>query len=72
MRRRTATNKTSRETFVALLLRILPGATEVSTQGDAILINSGRSRFKLNGHFGVDCGADRTGNGGSADHVLVT
>jgi DNA polymerase III subunit beta len=31
------------------IARELPGATELSTQGDSILINSGRSRFKLNG-----------------------
>lgn len=31
------------------IARELPGATEVSTQGDSIFINSGRSRFKLNG-----------------------
>ncbi|MFL5539554.1 MAG: DNA polymerase III subunit beta [Longimicrobiaceae bacterium] len=31
------------------IARELPGATEISTQGDSILISSGRSRFKLNG-----------------------
>jgi DNA polymerase-3 subunit beta len=31
------------------IARELPGATEMSTQGDAIFISSGRSRFKLNG-----------------------
>jgi DNA polymerase-3 subunit beta len=31
------------------IARELPGATEMSTQGDSIFINSGRSRFKLNG-----------------------
>jgi len=31
------------------IARELPGATELSTQGDSILISSGRSRFKLNG-----------------------
>ena len=31
------------------IARELPGATEVSTQGDSIFINSARSRFKLNG-----------------------
>ena len=31
------------------IARELPGATEITTQGDSILISSGRSRFKLNG-----------------------
>ncbi len=31
------------------IARELPGATEISTQGDAISISSGRSRFRLNG-----------------------
>ncbi|MFL5381579.1 MAG: DNA polymerase III subunit beta [Longimicrobiaceae bacterium] len=31
------------------IARELPGATEISTQGDSILISSGRTRFKLNG-----------------------
>ncbi|HSU16045.1 DNA polymerase III subunit beta [Longimicrobium sp.] len=31
------------------IARELPGATELSTQGDSILISSGRTRFKLNG-----------------------
>ena len=31
------------------IARELPGPTEVSTQGDAISISSGRSRFRLNG-----------------------
>ena len=31
------------------IARELPGATEINTQGDSIFINSGRSRFKLNG-----------------------
>jgi DNA polymerase III subunit beta len=31
------------------IARELPGATEISTQGDSIFISSGRTRFKLNG-----------------------
>ena len=31
------------------IARELPGVVEVSTQGDSIFLNSGRSRFKLNG-----------------------
>src|SRR3954469_6307672 len=31
------------------IARELPGATELTTQGDSILISSGRTRFKLNG-----------------------
>jgi DNA polymerase-3 subunit beta len=31
------------------IARELPGATEMTTQGDSIFISSGRSRFKLNG-----------------------